>query len=812
MESTSYYNRCVACLNKGRFGETESLARKWIEACPDELEPYILLVFVCQARMQWYKLIESGEKYLKLWDEFEKAEFRSSPAWGDRWKLLLFMGQAHLFLNNESAAERLFEISVSAIEDRVACLTAIAKIYRSRRKYKEALVYFQKAAEDNPEDKDILYNMARLYERIGDREARTGILKRLVLTGALDLLDFIEILDYEIKGKNWQEAEKILTRLIRDYPPDIEVFLRAGIIFRKLGAVSNAITYLEEAARIAPKDPRVFGFMGFLFAEIGKTENAHNLIHDFSGNEVNCAAVHLAAAWSFWLHGQVEDSISALDRICRLLNIDYGEIISSFADLVRAWMKLAIELKQRMGLPEEYLALEIAVRIGKDTGVSKGDIGTQKMSLKGYADVSQMQSPSVSLCMIVKDEEAFLDKCLQSVRPLVDEMIIVDTGSKDQTVEIARGYGAGVYHFKWCDDYSKARNFCIKQAKCDWILIMDADEVIAERDLPKIRQLLTDEYIDGYRFILRNYENDRALANIVLNPHNYDEGKGYFGFIPSSLIRFFRRDGAVFFSGAVHETLDYSFKRSGLTQKSTDIPIHHYGKVLAPLQIKIKQERYRELGEKRVRENPGDVAAVKGLSDQYLEMGMYQETLDLLESKIGLAPDNPELHFNLGRACEALNMTGRAMQEYIATLKLNPAHIGAYNNLALVYSKQGNYPEAVKVLKTGIEKGGAYPVFYHNLGNMYGMLEDYDQALHAYKKALEIDPDFPGTNNRIGHIFIKKNNYPAAEEAFQREIEIGGDMERANKNLQIIRFQKDRQNKTQFCAGKVAERLTGSER
>lgn len=62
------------------------------------------------------------------------------------------------------------------------------------------------------------------------------------------------------------------------------------------------------------------------------------------------------------------------------------------------------------------------------------------------------------------------------------------------------------------------------------------------------------------------------------------------------------------------------------------------------------------------------------------------------------------------------------------------------------------------------------------------------------------------------YFFIKKNNYPAAEEAFQREIEIVGDMERANKNLQIIRFQKDRQNKTQFCAGKVAEQLNGSER
>lgn len=786
MELEAYYNRCVGHLSKGQFIETESLAQKWIEMSPDELDPYTLLVFVYQAQMKWHRLFEAGEKYLRLWDDGKNAELASHTR-GDRWKVLLFMGQAQLSLNDKSAAERLFEKSVAAAGDRVACLTAIAKIYKSRREYKESLVYLRKAMECNPEDKDILYDIARLHERLGNMESSIGVLKMPVLTGSLGFLDLMEILDYEIEGENWQEAEKILKKTIEDYPPDIEVFLRAGIIFRKLGTVSRAVTYLEEAAKIAPQDPRVFGFIGFLFAELGKSEDAHNVIHGFLGNEVNCVTVHLAAAWSFWLHGRVEDSVSALDRICGLLNINYDETISSFTDLVRVWIKLAIELKQKMGLLEEHLALEIAARIGKDTGVSVDDVDIQKTYSEGYGDAGQGRSRSVSLCMIVKDEEAFLDKCLQSVSPLVDEVVIVDTGSKDRTVEIAGGYGAGVYHFKWCDDYSKARNFCIRQARCDWILIMDADEVIAEKDLPKIRRLLADEQADGYRFILRNYENDRTLANIVLNPHDYEEGTGYFGFIPSSLIRLFRRDRAAFFSGAVHETLDYSFERSDRIAKSTDIPIHHYGKVLPHLYIKRKRELYRRLGEKRVKEHPGDVAAVKGLSDQYLEMGMYQKALELLEGRMRLAPDNPELHFNLGRACEALNMTGRAMQEYIVTLKLNPTHIGAYNNLALIYSKQGNYHEAVKVLKTGIEKGGAYPVFYHNLGNMYGMLKDYDQALHAYKKALQIDPGFPGTNNRIGHIFIKQNNYPAAEEAFQREIEIGGDSETANKNIQIIR-------------------------
>lgn len=752
----SYYHKCVDHLNKGQFSETELLARKWTEACPEALDPYTLLVFVHQAQMKWDELIEAGERYLKLWCEHQKTEYEVSPTWGDRWKVLLFMGQAHLFLNNESEAESLFEQSLSDAEDRVSCLTAIARIYKSRKKYRQALVYFKKAIDNNPEDKDILRNIAQLYDRIGDRGAGIDILKRLMWIGSLDVLDSIEILDHEIERENWKEAEKVLMKIIADYPPNIEIFIRAGIIFRKLGAASRSMTFLEKAANISPRDPRISGFLAFLFAELGRNEEALNLINDFSEDRVNFISVHLAAAWTFWLHGREEDTICALDRVYKLLNINYPETVSSFEDLIRALMKLGFELKQRMGLLEEHLALEIAKRIGNDSGVSVGDIEMKKVSTEGFQGVHQKNDPTVALCMIVKDEEEFLDKCLKGVTPLVDEMVIVDTGSTDRTIEIAGDFGAKIYNFKWCDDYSKARNFSLKQARCDWILVMDADELISERDLPKIRELLLDEHVDGYRFILRNYENDRTLANIVLNPHDYEEGSGCFGFIPSSLIRLFRRDGAVFFSGAVHETLDYSFKRLGLTAKSTDIPIHHYGKLLAPLHIKSKRELYRKLGEKRVKENPDDVDAVKGLSDQYLEMGLHQEALELLESGIRFAANNTELHFNSGRACEALNMAGRAIQEYIVTLKLNPEHIGAYNNLALIYLQEGNNEEAVRILNEGIEKGRLHPVFYHNLGNAYLTLGDDDRALQAYNKAIEIDPSFPGTNDRIQEILNKR--------------------------------------------------------
>ncbi|HEY9648116.1 MAG TPA: glycosyltransferase [Chroococcidiopsis sp.] len=82
----------------------------------------------------------------------------------------------------------------------------------------------------------------------------------------------------------------------------------------------------------------------------------------------------------------------------------------------------------------------------------------------------------ISLCMIVKNESAHLSRCLASVQPFVDEMIVVDTGSEDDTVAIARRFGATVSQFDWCDDFSAARNYSLAQATGEWILVVDADE------------------------------------------------------------------------------------------------------------------------------------------------------------------------------------------------------------------------------------------------------------------------------------------------------------------------------------------------
>lgn len=106
-------------------------------------------------------------------------------------------------------------------------------------------------------------------------------------------------------------------------------------------------------------------------------------------------------------------------------------------------------------------------------------------------------SPTLSVCLIVRDEEALLDGCLQSVAPLADEVVVIDTGSTDRTIEIACAHGAHVGHFAWSDDFAAARNASLDAATSDWVLVIDADERLAPGAAGAIRALIAAEPADA---------------------------------------------------------------------------------------------------------------------------------------------------------------------------------------------------------------------------------------------------------------------------------------------------------------------------
>ena len=150
---------------------------------------------------------------------------------------------------------------------------------------------------------------------------------------------------------------------------------------------------------------------------------------------------------------------------------------------------------------------------------------------------------TISLCMIVKDEEAVLARCLESVKAGVDEIIIVDTGSSDRTREIAARYTDKVYDFPWIDDFSAARNFSFSKATMDFSMWLDADDVFTEKDLELFKQ---------------QKEDIPDSTNVIMLRYNtgFDEtGKPVFSFYRERLLR---NSKAFVWKGRVHEAVEYS--------------------------------------------------------------------------------------------------------------------------------------------------------------------------------------------------------------------------------------------------------------
>lgn len=213
--------------------------------------------------------------------------------------------------------------------------------------------------------------------------------------------------------------------------------------------------------------------------------------------------------------------------------------------------------------------------------------------------------PTLSLCMITKDEQDFLTDCLESVKQIVDEIIIVDTGSKDNTVKIAKEFGAKVIKHEWDDNFSKARNISLQNATKDWILVLDADETISEKDHEKLINQLSKDF-DAYTLIQRNYFNKyKPLTfEVTSKGDDYKESKNYKGWFPSELVRLFRNEKQYRFSGMIHELIEPSIKEQEGKIGKSKIPLHHFRVEKSEEFDKAKSKKYLRMGIEQIKQTP----------------------------------------------------------------------------------------------------------------------------------------------------------------------------------------------------------------
>ena len=371
----------------------------------------------------------------------------------------------------------------------------------------------------------------------------------------------------------------------------------------------------------------------------------------------------------------------------------------------------------------------------------------------------------ICLCMIVKNEEKNLESSINSAKNLVDEIVVLDTGSTDNTVNIAEEMGAKVNYFPWCNDFAKARNEALKFVESEWILVLDADEQLNPKVIPDIQ---------------KNIESDNTLViNLVRQEIGADQS-------PYSLVsRLFRKHPEIKFNHPYHGMIDDSvgelLKREKHWQivNLASLAIFHYGYQPETIAALDKYTKAREAMEGFLERNPVDPYTCSKLGALYVQIGKIQEGIKLIKRGLKLntaeAPLLFELHYHLGNAYNKQGKFEPAVKQYqkaIAQPILPQLKLGAYNNLGSLLQGIGDLENAEKLYQTTLKIDPNFAVGYYNLGMIWKARGKLVEAIAAYQEAIKINSDYAFAYQNLGVVFLKIGKMPESIAAFQKAIDL----------------------------------------
>jgi len=292
-----------------------------------------------------------------------------------------------------------------------------------------------------------------------------------------------------------------------------------------------------------------------------------------------------------------------------------------------------------------------------------------KKNKKTTATSVKKDHPTISVCLIVKNEEKYIDNCLASVKKIADELIVVDTGSTDRTVEIARKYTDKIYFQPWKDSFSEARNHYLQYARGKWIFQIDADEELVQDDIPVIRKAIQEHSLDGVMVqIVSKLRNGRSEAI-------------------HSVERIFRNNGVIHYEGRVHNRI-VGMKNA----KVYPIRLIHYGYDLKQYQSMQKFERTVSLLKMDLKDDPNNPITYHYLSCSYLDQQIFREALETSLKAIQLSDDKNDANmiylwsrYNAAMCYYRLGDLKNAEEVALSSVKRFSRHIDAYYILTAVY-------------------------------------------------------------------------------------------------------------------------------
>ena len=431
---------------------------------------------------------------------------------------------------------------------------------------------------------------------------------------------------------------------------------------------------------------------------------------------------------------------------------------------------------------------------------------------------------TISLCMIVKNEEENLPRCLYSIKDYVDEIIIVDTGSTDRTVEIANDFGAKVFIHPWEGNFSKARNYSLKYATCDWILILDADHELEKADAHKLSETIKDKEANYVFF--RVYDTYKESKNLAV----YD-----FGLL-------FRNHIGFHYSGIVHNAL---ITTDAIIKKS-NIRIYHHGYNLSEEKMDEKFERTSTLLKKQIETDSHNPVPHMYLGISHMDRRMYESAIKHSKRAISLSEDNGSnkidflvSYYIVSAAYFELNEFKESEIYALKSVEMDNSYLDGYCLLAFAYYNLKEYDKFIEASEKYLtawsditnsyspeplphhngndetETGSPLSVVYHTIGHKwkihflrgvsYLSNNQNESGNSEIDKAISESTDMEETLMLLGNFYFENNNIDKAEDTYRKLLDINKNEVNALFNLGHIRFKKGDMNETLSLWQKTVE-------
>lgn len=438
--------------------------------------------------------------------------------------------------------------------------------------------------------------------------------------------------------------------------------------------------------------------------------------------------------------------------------------------------------------------------------------------------------PTLSVIMIVKNEADNLAACLESVEAIADEIVVGDTGSTDETMAIARGFGARVFSIPWEDDFAAARNRTIAEARGDWLLHLDADEALDAQGAQRLRRLVDEDGggADAVEVTLANYCDDPRAWRWVPAAADDPYARGRAGYIAVGLLRLFRNRHGFEYREPVHENITESVVEKNGTIVRAEILIHHYGYDLNAMRSGEKARRYLDIARRKLDARPDDLKALHDFAEQALACGLAAEAEQACRRALAMDPCHLDSATTLSNI---LLNRGDCEEARAILLRLEgsgaaPPHV--VTALGAIACREGRLDEALRRLTAVLDAvpHALMARLYRarvldRLGQTNRAQEDLDaacgyapalaefrgraqahqwriegealfregQALQALEKlvaALRLDPEDPLTHNGLGAVLHAMGQRDKARESFERALRLAPGLPEAVENLHAL--------------------------